>query len=251
MHPILLRLGTLDIHTYGVLVAMGFMVGLAVAAQRAKLERIHPDRIGDLGVWLVVAGMLGGKLFHIAFFWSDFVAAWRERGIGSLREGFVFYGGFIAASVTVLVFAHVKKLPWAKLADVLAPSVAIGHFFGRLGCFFEGCCYGNACTAPWAVHYPDRHPMHNIPAHPVQLYEAFGNLLIFFGLLAAYRYKKQDGQIWWLYVLVYGTLRLVTESFRGDYFSFVFDRVTIGQVVAVVMVIVAVLGLRLSRSVRT
>ena len=76
MHPIFIRLGPLDIHTYGVLVAMGFIIGLAVAGRRARSEGIQAEQISDLGIWLIIAGMLGGKLFHIIFFWNDFIAGW-------------------------------------------------------------------------------------------------------------------------------------------------------------------------------
>ena len=114
MHPEFIRLGPLDIHTYGVFVAIGFIVGLAVAARRARREGIDPERITDLGVWLIIAGMLGGKLFHIIFFWNDFISGWREEGMRSLREGFVFYGGFIVASLAAVAYATVKKLPFSN-----------------------------------------------------------------------------------------------------------------------------------------
>ena len=148
MHPILFRIGPLDIHTYGVLVALGFIVGLWIAARRAPTEGIKPEQISDLGVWLIIAGMAGGKLFHIIFFWDEFIAGWRQEGVRSLREGFVFYGGFICACLATIAFARMKRLSLWKLADVLAPSVALGHAFGRLGCFFNGCCYGKACSLP-------------------------------------------------------------------------------------------------------
>ena len=243
MHPEFIRLGPLDIHTYGVLLAIGCVVGLAVAARRARREGIDPERIADLGAWLIVSGMLGGKLFHILFFWDDFIAGWRAEGLRSLREGFVFYGGFIVGSLAVVVYAHRKRLPLAKLADILAPSVALGHAFGRLGCFFNGCCFGRACTLPWAVKFPPPHVMSGIPVHPTQLYEVFGNLAIFAGLSAFYRQKRFDGQIWWWYVLSYGVLRFTVEFFRGDYATYYFGGLTIGHLIAMTMIVVAATAL--------
>src|SRR5438034_2729960 len=154
MHPILFHLGSFEIHTYGVLVAIGFLLGIVTAAQRAKSEGIDPERINDLGVWLIVTGMAGGKLFHIVFFWNEFMQGLREAGINSLRDGFVLYGGFICAALTTVVYTRARRLPLAKIADAFAPSIALGHMFGRLGCFFEGCCYGKACALPWAVKFP-------------------------------------------------------------------------------------------------
>ncbi|HUI08487.1 MAG TPA: prolipoprotein diacylglyceryl transferase [Verrucomicrobiae bacterium] len=250
MHPDFIRIGSLDIRTYGVFVALGFLVGLWVAARRAPSEGIKPERVTDLGVWLVVSGMVGGKLFHIIFFWNEFIAGWRAEGLRSLREGFVFYGGFIVATLTAVGYARMKRLPLAKLADVLAPSIALGHAFGRLGCFFNGCCYGKPCSLPWAVTFPPPHVMAGIPVHPTELYEVLGNLAIFTGLTAIYRRKWFDGQIWWLYVLSYGVLRFVVEFFRGDYETYYFGVFTIAHFFAGAMVVLALIGLRLCRSSR-
>src|SRR3989454_12453087 len=98
MHPTLLRFGSFEIHTYGVLVAIGFLVGLLTAARRAKSAGIDPERINDLGVWLVVAGMAGGKLFHILFFWNDFIRHWPAARPPALRGGLVFSGGLSFAA---------------------------------------------------------------------------------------------------------------------------------------------------------
>ena len=247
MHPVLARLGSFEIHTYGVLVAIGFLVGILTAVRRAKSEGIDSEKLNDLGVWIIVAGMTGGKLFHVIFFWDDFIQGWRESGIASLREGFVFYGGFLCAALVAVVYTHVKRLPLAKVTDALAPSIALGHMFGRLGCCFEGCCYGKACSLPWAVTFPPPHVRAGVPLHPTELYEAAGNLVIFAGLAAFYRHKRFDGEVWWLYVLSYGVLRFVVEFFRGDYDIHYFGAFTIAHFIAVVMIVPALVGLKLCR----
>lgn len=244
MHPEFIRIGPLDIHTYGVLVAIGFVAGLWVAGRRASSEGFDRERIADLGVWLIISGIAGAKLFHIVFFWDDFMAGWRAAGLRSLREGFVFYGGFIGACAATIAYARLKQLPLWKLADIFAPAVALGHFFGRLGCFFNGCCYGKPCALPWAVRFPEPHVAHGIPVHPTELYEAAGNLVIFAALTAFYRRKRFDGQIWWCYVLSYGVLRFAVEFFRGDYETYYLGVLTIGHVIATVMMVVAVAALR-------
>ena len=243
MHPDFFRIGPLDIHTYGVLVAIGFLVGIGLAAKRAARAGLKPEQISDLGVWLIIAGMLGGKLFHVIFFWDEFIAAWHAEGLRSLREGFVFYGGFVGAAVATAVYTRAKRLPLWKVADVCAPSVALGHAFGRLGCFFNGCCYGKPCRLPWAVTFPAPHLMHDTPVHSTQLYEVAGNLVIFAALSAYYQRKKLDGQIWWLYVLTYGALRFVIEFFRGDYEVHYFGIFTIAHLIAAAMMIVATVAI--------
>jgi phosphatidylglycerol:prolipoprotein diacylglycerol transferase len=249
MHPIMFRLllpfhrGSFDIHTYGVLVAAGFLIGIAILARRARREGLPPEKISDLGVLLVVAGMAGGKLFHILFFWDEFIAGWRAEGLHSLREGFVFSGGFTVAALAAVVYLRSRRLPVAKIADLIAPCGAIGHALGRLGCFFNGCCYGKACSLPWAVTFPPPHAMAGIPVHPTQLYEVIGNVALFFGLSAFAKHKRFDGQVWWLYVLSYGILRFVIEFFRGDYERFYFGEFTIGHVIAAIMIVVALMAL--------
>ena len=182
VHPEFIRLGPLDIHTYGVFVAIGFIVGLAVATRRARRDGIDPERIADLGMWLIISGMLGGKLFHIIFFWNDFIYGWHAEGVRSLRQGFVFYGGFISG------VSHGGGLHQPEAAAVGQDGRylrAIGRAgtraFGRMGCFFNGCCYGRPCSLPWAVTFPPPHVMAGIPVHPTEIYEALGNLMIFAG----------------------------------------------------------------------
>ncbi|MBM3860462.1 MAG: prolipoprotein diacylglyceryl transferase [Verrucomicrobia bacterium] len=243
MHPILFRLGPLDIHTYGVLVAAGFLSGLMLAGRRAKAQGLDPRAVSDLGIWLIVAGMGGAKLFHLVFFWDDFLAGWRHEGVRSLREGFVFFGGFIGAVVATIVFARKRQQPLWKLADLFAPCLALGHAFGRLGCFFNGCCYGAASTMPWTVKFSGNHAMHSQSVHPTQLYEAVGNLVLF-GLLSAFsRRKRFDGQVWWWYVLAYGAMRFAIEFLRGDYTVHYFGVFTIAHFIAVALMMIAAIGL--------
>ncbi len=243
MYPILIHTRWFDIYTYGVLVTAGFLIGIAVATHRARREGLPPENITDLGVWLVAAGMVGGKLFHVIFFWNEFIAAWRAEGLRSLREGFVFYGGLVVAALTAVIYLRIKRLPVAKVLDLLAPCLALGHALGRLGCFFTGCCYGKACSLPWAVTFPPPHAMAGIPVHPTQLYEVAGNIALFLGLSAFAKHKRFDGQIWWLYVLGYSMLRFVVEFFRGDYDAHYLRIFTIGHVIAAIMIVVSLAAL--------
>jgi phosphatidylglycerol:prolipoprotein diacylglycerol transferase len=242
MYPEFLRIGPLDIHTYGLLVALGFASGLWLAAHRAAGAGLRKEDVADLGVWLVVAGILGAKLFYVTFYLRDFLEAWRAVGLRSLREGFVFYGGFIGASLATVVFARCRSVPLWPLADLLAPCLALGHLFGRLGCFFNGCCFGKPCSLSWAVRYPAGHYLAGVPVHPSQLYEAAGNLLLC-GLLLWYTPRRRfAGQVWWFYLLGYGTLRLAVEFARGDYEHYWLGVFTNAQLISVLLVVAAIGG---------
>jgi phosphatidylglycerol:prolipoprotein diacylglycerol transferase len=147
------------------------------------------------------------------------------------RGGLVFYGGFIGATLAGLWFARRKMIPAARLADILAPSIALGNVFGRIGCLLFGCCYGRTCDLPWGIRFPAgslaqrQHFLYglagenapSLPVHPVQLYDAALNLLLYIALAALYRRKRFDGQVFAAFLIGYAVTRSLAEMFRGDY----------------------------------
>jgi phosphatidylglycerol:prolipoprotein diacylglycerol transferase len=112
-----------------------------------------------------------------------------------------------------------KKLPLWKVADILAPSVALGYVFGRVGCLLNGCCYGRACSLPWAIRFPADNPLNppTHPVHPTEVYESLLNLGLYAVLAWLFRRKKFDGQVFSVYLVSYALLRSFVEMFRGDY----------------------------------
>src|SRR5260370_20512975 len=131
--------------------------------------------------------------------------------------GLVYYGGLIGAVLGGLIYLKWKKLPVWKVADILAPSIALGYAFGRIGCLMNGCCYGRQCALPWAIHFPSTHSTYPHGVHPTQLYESGLSLLLYAGLAWLYRRKKFDGQVFAAYLVCYAPLRSFVELFRGDY----------------------------------
>ena len=226
MHPIAFKLGSLTIYWYGICVAFGFIAGLWTAAQRAKLAGVPPDKILDLGPWLIIGGILGGRVLYV-------ISYWREEFADNLSEifmvqhgGLVFYGGLIGAIIAGTFYLHRKKLPLWKTADIMAPSIALGYVFGRIGCFTKGCCYGRACSLPWAVSFPATadtdgilhpHPSGGVPVHPTEIYDSLLNLGFYLFLAWLFRRKKFDGQVFAVYLIGYAILRSFVEYFRGDY----------------------------------
>lgn len=204
--------------TYGLLVALGFLTALWLAERLARRHGFAPHVVQDTAVWACIAGLLGAKIALLVVEPSGWREAWR-----TLFQGGVFYGGFIAAVAAVLFLCHRRKLDPHALGDVLAAPLALGHAFGRVGCFLAGCCFGSECSAPWAVHYshPDSMPVQSgIPSfvglHPVQIYEAAGNLLIAGAMLLLLARRRFPGQVFWTYAAVYGAFRFTVENWRGD-----------------------------------
>ena len=221
MHKIAFQLGGLSIYWYGVLVAVGFLAGLWTASRRALLTGIRGETIVDLGPWLILGTIVGARgLFVISYWREEFAAdAWWQI-FNIRRGGLVFYGGLIGASLAGMLYVRSKKLPAWKIADILAPSIPLGHAFGRIGCLMNGCCYGRACSLPWAIHFPETHETHGAGVHPTQLYESSLNFLLYAFLAWLYRRKKFDGEIFAIYLLGYAVLRAFVETFRGDYTTY-------------------------------
>ncbi|MFI5167093.1 MAG: prolipoprotein diacylglyceryl transferase [Thermoanaerobaculales bacterium] len=220
MHPVLIDLGFFQLPTYGVLLFTGIALGIFLAARRGKGVGLDGGRIADLGAWIVLWGLAGAKLLLVITdpsYLRSLAGLW-----GMLRAGGVFYGGLIGAVGAAVVLLRRYQLPFFLTADVLAPSVALGHFFGRLGCFSAGCCYGAACSKPWAVVFT--HPLARdisgtplgVPLHPTQLYEAAFNLVNFGFLAWLFRRRPPAGSVLGAYLITYGSARFVIEFFRGD-----------------------------------
>ena len=218
MHPIAYKFGSVAIHWYGVMVALGFLVALWAASRRGVLDGFTPDQILDLGPWLIVGGIVGGRTLYVATFWREQFADKPFWEVFMIQHGgLVFYGGFIGASLAGVLYGRLKKLQIWKLFDAIAPSIALGYAFGRIGCLLNGCCYGRACTLPWAIRFPPPVECAGIPVHPTQIYESLLGLCLYGGLAWLYRRKKFNGQIIATYLICYPLLRSFVELFRGDY----------------------------------
>jgi phosphatidylglycerol:prolipoprotein diacylglycerol transferase len=218
VQKIAFQLGGFSLHWYGVLVAAGFLVGLWTASRRAVRNGLAAEWIVDMGPWLIVGTVVGARTLYVISYWREFFSQQPLTEIFMVQHGgLIFYGGLVGASLACILYSRLKKLPLWKVADALAPSIALGHAFGRIGCLMNGCCYGRECHLPWAIHFPLDHDTHGAAVHPVQIYEAALNLALYVGLATLYRRKKFEGQVFALYLLAFPVLRSTVEFFRGDY----------------------------------
>ncbi len=254
MYPILLKIGPVTIHTYGFLVASGFLVALWLAVRQAKRTGFPYEKIVDLAFYSLIMAIIGSRVFFIITNWSyfadnlfDIVKIW--------EGGLVFYGGLIFAVPTAIWYVKRKDLPLWQTADIFAPSVALGHAIGRLGCFASGCCYGKPAEGiPWAVTFTDPNSLAiiGVPLHPTQLYEAAGEFLNFLILILIRRRQSFNGQLFWMYILNYSVIRFVVEIFRGDEErGLITNGFSIPQGISVLMFITAIFFIiRLKRTVQ-
>lgn len=226
MHPILIEfpewlplLGGRAIHTYGLMVALGFFVAMLWVKKESKRVELPVQAMMDLFFYCIVAAIVGSRILYVLIsvpsWWKDPLVFFRFW-----EGGLVFYGGMILTVLTVVYYTRKKQMPYFKVADVLIPGLAIGHAIGRLGCFAAGCCHGKeAGDSIFAVVFPE-HPdsvaITGVPLYPTQLFEAFGEMTLFaFLVFLSYR-KKFHGEVFLLYIILYPILRSILEIFRGD-----------------------------------
>ena len=227
MFPILVKIGPLTIHTYGFTMAVGVALGLWFIYAQAKKAGLDANRLMDAAFYTIIVSLIGAKLILFISNISYYVSYPKEL-FALARSGGVFQGGLTFGIVYALWYFRRKKIPTWPTADLIAPALALGHGFGRLGCFSAGCCYGSECALPWAAVFKNEYAANltgvhlNTPLHPVQLYEAILNFLNFGILYVILKKKKFDGQVFAFYFINYSVIRFFTEYFRGDHSDKIF-----------------------------
>ena len=146
MHPILFEIGRFPVYTYGVLLAAAYLLGLQFALVRARKRGLDPNRVMDLGIWIIISALAGAKLLLLVVEFDTFGRNPKEL-LTLLRAGGVFYGGLIAAVAVALWYLRRHRMPMWTVTDVFAPGIALGHVIGRFGCLFAGCCFGISSTS--------------------------------------------------------------------------------------------------------
>lgn len=232
-----------QVYWYGILAAVAFVLAFSTASRRAPRAGVKSEEVFNLAPWIIVGAIFGARLLYVVSYWDKEFAGKPITAIFNMRSGLVYYGGLIGASIATIIFCRRAKVPLWRMSDVMAPSIALGHAFGRVGCFMTGCCYGKPTDLPWAVHFPADHWTKGVGVHPTQLYESALNFLFYAGLAWLYRRRKFDGQVFAVYLIGYAIIRTTTEMFRGDYTRFYLGGIaTPGQTVSI-LILAAGLGL--------
>jgi len=218
MHPKLLELGDVSIYTYGFLIAFGAFSGYLYLSHTANKDLgVKKDTIQSLAILTIAMAFIGGKLFFYlaepSFYFNP-----PSNMLHKFRTGFVFYGSLLFAIPSVIWFFRKNKLPVLSMLDLIAITTVIVHAFGRMGCFFAGCCYGIPSEGPFSITFTNelsKAPLHT-SLHPTQLYSITLLLLIFLALLMFKRHKRFEGQLFFIYLIMYSMGRGIIEIFRGD-----------------------------------
>ena len=218
MHPLLFKIGPIPVHTYGFMIALGFLSALYIFRRNAEREKLNVDRVLDLAFWGLLVAFIGCRILFVFtrldYFMADPLAVFRIW-----EGGLVFYGGPLASFPFCYWYLKKHRMPIWKTMDAMIPGIALAHSFGRLGCLSAGCCYGKPTGSSFGIRlYSDLvdKQYQGIPLHPTQLYESTALLLLFCGLQFLQRRKTFDGQIILTYFMAYPVIRSVVEIFRGD-----------------------------------
>jgi phosphatidylglycerol---prolipoprotein diacylglyceryl transferase len=237
----------LKLHSFSLMLLLACFAAFHLAARRARRERLDPGTIDDLAVWLFTGGILGARVLFVLqnpgaiHRWTDIVTIW--------RGGIVFYGCILGGLAGSLLYWARRPFPFRATADAVAPALALGIAVGRIGCFLNGCCYGDRCDRPWAVSFPAgtlpwvRHVQaglippgspRSLPVHPKQLYAALAGLALLGLLSAYYPRRRRDGEVMALLMISYPVTRFLIEFFRGDEGG-LYAGLTISQYISIVL----------------
>jgi phosphatidylglycerol---prolipoprotein diacylglyceryl transferase len=221
LFPKLIQFGDFYIPTYGVMVALAFLIGLWVTLKQARRAGMNPELVTNLVVYSALAGMLGAKLLMIVFDWDHFS---KNPGdifsVSTLQAAGVFQGGLILAIMVAFFYLRHHKMAWLPTFDVFAPGIALGHGIGRIGCFAAGCCWGDRCDLPWAVTFrnPEANALTGVPLyealHPSQLYELGTEGLLFAFLWWRISKPHKSGSIIGQYLVFSSIARFLIEFTR-------------------------------------
>ena len=226
MHPVLFKIGALEIRAYGLMLALSFLIGIYLSIHRAKKQNVNPNHIMDLSVLIIISAIVGSRLLYVVAHLEEFEGRWLDtinpfQSTGQIGlAGLTVLGGVILSFIASFIFLKSKKLPFYKIADIMVPAVGLGIFLTRIGCYLNGCCFGLPCDEHSAVCVT--FPLNSaagsqfpgLPLVPTQLYSSFYGLIIFVSLLVAERWKKFDGFLLALFFILYGLSRFIIDIYR-------------------------------------
>ncbi|MFA6078520.1 MAG: prolipoprotein diacylglyceryl transferase [Candidatus Omnitrophota bacterium] len=201
MHPILAKIGPFNIYSYGVMVAIGFGLASFLIYRNAARFNLNRDRVLDLSLLILLSGLVGARLLYILLNIKYYVQNPVEIP-DIAKGGLVWYGGFLLATLAAVWYIKKNKIDFWLVTDLFAPYIALAQSFGRIGCFFNGCCYG--ITDALGRQYP------------IQLYASLALFVIFLILLVWQRIPHFKGAIFLGYCILYSSKRFMIEFFRGD-----------------------------------
>jgi len=209
MHPVLFQCGNFTIYTYGFILSIGVICSLYLLLKQARRESYSQDAIFDLAFVILLSGIIGARLLYI-FLNIEFYLENPKEIIMLHHGGLAIFGGFLLAIISAVIYLKIKKLSFMEMADLFSPFVALAHSIGRIGCFFNGCCYGLA--SKFGIFFIS----HETILIPAQLIASFLLLMLFIYLRILQSRNNLPGKVFASYLILYSLIRFCLEFVRGD-----------------------------------
>lgn len=243
MYPVLIQLGTFQIRSYGIIVALSFFLGLWLSAREAQRKGIDPGLVQDFALYALLGGIIGARLYYVLFSNPAYFLQNPWQILAVWHGGIGIIGALIGGLATALWYCRRKKLPFWKFADTLAPGVILAQAAGVFACLLNGDSYGKPADLAWAITYTDPRSLAplNIPRHPVEIYELAAYLLVFFLVWQTRRKYNTAGLVFLTYLAGYGAARFAVEFFRGNPAIFAWG-IPAAQVFGAALLLLAVAG---------
>ena len=244
MHPVLIKVFGLEIHTYGVFIAIAFLVSMSMAAWIGEKEGIKKDIIYDFAFYILIFSIIGARLLYVVIEYKYYFKY--PLNIFKIWEGgLVYYGGFLGAvSASIFYIKRYEGISFFKIGDIFLTVLPLGQAIGRLGCLSAGCCYGKPCSLPWAIKFTDSASLAplNVHLHPTEIYHMLADLIVFLILFLVVRKRKKFyGEVTVFYGILYSIVRFTVEFFRGDPRGFI-GALSTSQIISVFIFTVAIIG---------
>lgn len=240
---------------YGFMTLVGFLAAILLTFKRARSEGFDPDTVFDLAIYVLVSGIVGGRLAYVVQY-PDRVFGGRSgadlivAAVNLSEGGLVLMGAMLGAGIGFLTFCHRRQIHPLNLADVVVPSAFVGIGFGRLGCLLNGCCFGDPSSLPWAITFPhgsvpfnvlaqrgfvDPDALATMPMHPTQIYSSLNGFILAFVTAIYFRHRRHVGDVLALALILYPLTRFTIEFLRNDELGKLGTTLTISQIYSLLM----------------
>lgn len=232
MYPVIYDFGVFKIYSFGLMMGAAFLVANLLLMREARRRKLPEKYVGNITLIALVAGVVGSKLFSV-------IEEWGQKDLLSnlfSGAGLTFYGGLILATVSIMVYLRLKRVPFLRIADAVAPALILAYGIGRIGCQLAGDGdYGIPSKLPWAMTYPKgtvstignqelitkykemypgQEPPNDIPVHPAPVYETLAAIAIFGFLWSIRKRPMPSGMMFGIYLILQGVERLLVEFIR-------------------------------------
>jgi phosphatidylglycerol:prolipoprotein diacylglycerol transferase len=218
MYPVLFQFGAFQLRSYGLIVALSFLLALWMSMKEAERKGLDSKLTQDFAIYALFGGIVGARIYYVFFSNPAYFLQNPREIIAIWNGGIGVIGSLIGGLLVAVWFCHKNKISLLKFGDTLVPGTALGQTIGQFACLLNGDSYGRPTDLPWAITYTDPRSLAplNIPLHPIEIYEMAAYFLVFLLVWKIRKHYRSDGFTFFIYLAGYGMARFILDFFRGD-----------------------------------